>query len=153
VFVCACRLELTFITLHASEILKKALDFLGNNLAFLKTDSSIPQRSQHAPKADSGTENQTSNASSSTTTASSEVKPDTTEKPRGMYSLFYCNYKSLDLIYSYSAGPPLKTKIQPTVQTVPPLENPEEAPGGGTALTVVPTSEWEKYWQKIGGDI
>lgn len=51
-------------------------------------------------------------------------------------------------------GPPLMTKAQPQqVKTVPPLENPEEAPGGGTALTVVPTSEWEKYWQKIGGDI
>ena len=46
-----------------------------------------------------------------------------------------------------------KTPQSPAVQTVAPLENPEEAPGGGSALTIVPTSEWEKYWQKIGGDI
>lgn len=51
------------------------------------------------------------------------------------------------------AKPKAHTAAQPVVQTVPPLENPEEAPGGGTALTVRPTSEWERYWQKLGGDI
>ena len=33
---------------------------------------------------------------------------------------------------------------------MPPLENPEEAPGHGTALTIRPTSEWENYWGKLG---
>eukprot|EP00026_Physarum_polycephalum_P009682 Phypoly_transcript_09815.p1 GENE.Phypoly_transcript_09815~~Phypoly_transcript_09815.p1 ORF type:complete len:418 (+),score=55.79 Phypoly_transcript_09815:107-1255(+) len=128
----------------ASEVLKKALDFLGNNLTFLKTESSIPQRSQQqqqqqqqqshqSTKAEASTEGKAT-GSASTTTSSSDTKPGITEKPR---------------------GPPLMSKTSSstqTIQTVPPLENPEEAPGGGTALTVVPTSEWEKYWQKIGGD-
>jgi len=117
----------------ASEILKKTLDFMGRLIPFGETESPAQQKSQQTATANPDAKT----AKTATTTETKDTTRTTTDNATSQSA------KEPDV----KAGPAIKkTEKKETQASVPPLENPEEAPGGGTALTVRPTSEWETYW-------
>jgi predicted lipid-binding transport protein (Tim44 family) len=101
-----------------SDTMKKVMDFVGNRLTFVKTDTYGAQR----PVKDKATAQQAETAS--TTSAGAQKT---------------------------TSSPPPQPAAKQKQTSVPPLENPAEAPGGGTSLVVRPTTEWERYWDKLGG--
>eukprot|EP01111_Echinosteliopsis_oligospora_P011020 TRINITY_DN3535_c0_g1_i1.p1 TRINITY_DN3535_c0_g1~~TRINITY_DN3535_c0_g1_i1.p1 ORF type:complete len:409 (+),score=116.14 TRINITY_DN3535_c0_g1_i1:203-1429(+) len=111
-----------------SEGVKKALDVLGNTLSFMG-DAKNPytkQKGEDAPKVKKTDKKPSSTNETTTDETSKDAEP------------------------KIAKATPKKEEVK-EVQSLS-EEDKKIAPGGGEALVIRPVSEWERYWERFGGD-
>ncbi len=108
--------------------MKTGLDYLGRNLTFIPTKPVVPPRTE-----EDGTPKET---------FSSQAK--------GMIfiQLFFLIPDSAGPAFNKQAPPTSPPPPEPEQQTLPPLEEPEKAPGGGTALVFVGEQK-SSFWDLL----